>query len=597
MSFDFNNKLYNNVYIIENRNQWHSVFEIYNCNTDLVLCFDFGLKKELEDSKCQVEYLDHLESCEILNKYNLQLQEFLNNWYKKNKKESILFYKDIEFGNAMLLDIISDITIFSRLFFNIIKLKSCRYQNLYVSKESKIIIQVLDFINIKHCKLNLQISTTKTNYVFPINEWLNSTINGNQLIKILKNIYAYFQFHFNILLNSIFYGNIKSIYVQNYHPTTPIIKVLLSKKKYNLILNDFNFNFGFLSLFKQNKIYNFFKIRNKNDEKIIIENFSKSITYTWIHDQYDLGSELYKIIQKKLKTELPHYLSTIKNVKWFFSKMPISLAIPVTNLWFENRIIMNYCKTYNIPIFFIANGLLNNPLLNEGKDSNYVNCYSQVCKEDYFNNSNNVFSLGDPRMDFYSELSAKYIDRTTPIIIIGAAGYDPTDLNSYFSFEFDFLYDILKTISNLNEIGYKNKLLLKVRANGYNKLYENFCFEYFPKLEIEIIQNTPFSTIIKKADLYISFYSQTIFEASSLGIPVIYFKKDTQEIFRPFNFNGDLVTAKNSEDLFSKISLFYENHHTFNKIIDRKLLEFYIGPLDGNNCKRNINFIEKILNN
>ena len=60
-----------------------------------------------------------------------------------------------------------------------------------------------------------------------------------------------------------------------------------------------------------------------------------------------------------------------------------------------------------------------------------------------------------------------------------------------------------------------------MRGNGYLDLYTNFVNEYFSCLKIVLIQDKSFFEVIKEADLYLSIFSQTIFEASCLGIPVI----------------------------------------------------------------------------
>ena len=54
---------------------------------------------------------------------------------------------------------------------------------------------------------------------------------------------------------------------------------------------------------------------------------------------------------------------------------------------------------------------MNNPLLNEGKDSDYVNCYSQVCKEDYFNNSNNIKNWFLSRFEYKQYISKNDIPK------------------------------------------------------------------------------------------------------------------------------------------------------------------------------------------
>jgi hypothetical protein len=258
---------------------------------------------------------------------------------------------------------------------------------------------------------------------------------------------------------------------------------------------------------------------------------------------------------------------------------------------------MQYCFSKNIPVFTIINGQLNTSFTYEAKDSDYVNCYSDSMKRNYFGDKQTVFSLGDPRMDNYANLISKEINRKNPVIIIGTAGYDSTDLNSYLAYEFDFIYDILYSLQQLFDDGFSATIIIKVRANGYINMYKKFVKEYFPNILISLVQNNSFIEVIKTGDLYISIFSQTIFEAACFGIPAIYYKKDTQFIHEPFDGNSELVTAKDIHELKKVIRLFYLNDEIFNKFLSKKILEKYIGPLDGLNRRRNIDFIHELISN
>ena len=194
-------------------------------------------------------------------------------------------------------------------------------------------------------------------------------------------------------------------------------------------------------------------------------------------------------------------------------------------------------------------------------------------------------------MDKYAGVTIKKINRDSPTIIIGAAGYDSIDLNSYLAYEFDFLYDILFCINENIKKGYEANVVLKVRGNGYVSLYTDFIEEYFYHLNVKIVQDKSFFEIISKADLYISIFSQTIFEASCFGIPSIYYKKDTQFIHAPFDGKCELVTANDITQLQEKIDLFYNGSDVFDTFMQKSVLEKYIGPLDGKNTQRNIDFI------
>lgn len=62
-------------------------------------------------------------------------------------------------------------------------------------------------------------------------------------------------------------------------------------------------------------------------------------------------------------------------------------------------------------------------------------------------------------------------------------------------------------------------------------------------MTVELHDQIPFGQLIRQADFYISFYSQTLFEASCLGIPALYYKKDNEIKYPPFDGASELITA------------------------------------------------------
>ena len=210
---------------------------------------------------------------------------------------------------------------------------------------------------------------------------------------------------------------------------------------------------------------------------------------------------------------------------------------------------------------------------------------------------NNVVTLGDSRMDTYFQITPNKINREIPIITIGTSGFNPVDLNSYVAIEFDFLYDILNALQRLKDEGEKFKIVLKVRPNGYQEQYISFISSYFNTLAVKVITTTPMIDVLKETDFYITLASQTLFEASCLGIPVVYYKKDTEILNEPFNEKSELVTVKTVDDLLIAYKNFKNNSPRYNDFLDKKIMEKYIGYLDGNNFQRNKDFIYKILKN
>jgi len=210
----------------------------------------------------------------------------------------------------------------------------------------------------------------------------------------------------------------------------------------------------------------------------------------------------------------------------------------------------------------------------------------------------NIVCLGDPRMDAYVQKAAhrRVINRDEPTVTIGASGHNNTDLNSYLAVEFEFLHDVLQALRIVKERGVHFRIVIKVRANGYRGQYEEFVQEYFPELVDEILDNAPMGEILERTDFLISIYSQTLFEASCLGIPCLYYKKDTEIIMDPpFDGHSELVTVGSIGELVDAIADFRSGHQRYDTFLQRTVMEKYIGPLDGGNLERNLHFIYDLL--
>lgn len=583
---------FDKIFIVESRNNWECCSETCNKHSDLVLCLDFGLKIQLQKEGYQVQFLDHLVSEKILQPLNFKMHDFLAKWYETNNGEDLLAYKHFSIGDSLLLFIISETTYFCHLFFNIISLNTLKYNNLIVSVKDDFIVNCLQKAGL-NCQINVGDSCEEYPiYFFPISKWIKEKTQKNSLTDKIKNIVANsFDFYHGIIDN-IYKSNKKNIFIQKYFPTSSIIEQFKIIRSVQIILTNYT---GIISAFSERRIV--FKNRKIANNLIanLKDNFKIKRNQIWIEESYEISKYIYEIIDIVLDEKLEEAISKSIDIENYFKKNEIALMVPITNYWIANRLLMNYCKMKEIPVFMIINGLLNVSFIHDAKDSKYVNCYSSSIKENYFKNAENVYALGDPRMDKYFDVSPKIINRENPVILIGAAGYDSLDLNSYVSYEFDFLYDILLTISVLISEGFESKIIIKVRGNGYFDTYKKFVNEYFGKMNIEIYQQYDFKELVSKADLYISIFSQTLFEAACFQIPTIYYKKDTQQIHKPFDNNSELVTALNSKELYDKLKLFYEDDSIYYQFMDKEIIEKYIGFIDGKNTKRNFDFINKLI--
>jgi len=585
-------KTYSTIFIVENRNLWEGIAA--DKNTDLILCIDFGLKKELEDSGYQVEFLDHLVSNNVLNPLNFEMHRFLRNWFKGEGGNDLLHYSGLDMGDAHLLHIINEVNYFCHFLFNALAIKYLKHQQLLIATKDKYIIDSLNLIEVQFKAVQISVKgEVKPSYAFPILEWVAEKTQKRSFTRDLKNKLANLFDHTFKFLDPIINRGKKFVYIHRYYPTAGVIAELQKVKGTQLVYNNYS---GLDHILSERRIHYGTKENSAKTAAALLNNFIRNRSSVWKYDEYDVSGYLYGIIENVLREKLPSTVDAANSINSWFKKYKINLMVPITNLWTENRLLMKYCQANNVPVFMIANGMLTLPFYEDGKDSNYVNCYSESVKEQYFNNSAAAIALGDPRMDGYASLDKKDINYHAPVVVVGTAGYNPVDLNSYLAVEFDFLYDILFNIEKQVSNGKPVKVILKIRGNGYMHLYRSFVDEYFAGLDVELIQHQSFLEVIKRADLYISIYSQTLFEASCMGIPVIYYKKDTQLSNKPFDGNSELVTPVNSKELDDAITGFFERDERFELFKRKEVMEKYIGYLDGGNTKRNTDFIIDLLN-
>ena len=81
---DFN-KYYNNIYIIESYNHWDLSKIDFNFDKDLVLTFDFKLKREIQLKKGSCFYIDNIVEPLEMEENNHLASVFFKNWHSDEK--------------------------------------------------------------------------------------------------------------------------------------------------------------------------------------------------------------------------------------------------------------------------------------------------------------------------------------------------------------------------------------------------------------------------------------------------------------------------------------------------------------------------------
>ncbi|MFZ2197194.1 MAG: hypothetical protein WAV13_05630 [Thermodesulfovibrionales bacterium] len=590
-------RAFRNLFIVQNRNYWKSCPYEYDPAKDLVLTFDFGVFREVTENGGTVAYLDHLVRSEVMENYNYKTYDFFAKWYYDKDGKDIFFYKDIGLGNAFMLSIWNDVTYFVSIALSIMSFKLIQYESLYAGISDSFVLDMLLRLGIKFESWPVRSDFAFYEYYFPIFDWMDQKIRPKGLMQRLKAIARRLLSGLLSMADTLkcFGKTPIDIYVLPYYPTRKIMKRLQNDGRFNVITEGFS---GLQGLTKTRILPVHGSPSSYSDMAgQMVSRFHAQKTLQWSVEGMDMADALYGIILKRVSVILPECLLTIDSIYSYFAKRDLRLMVTISNIGIINCLMLNYCHKRNIPTYLIINGYLGSAFLDESKDAQWINSYGTSIKEHYFAGMENIVCLGDPRIDDYARSGhPRNINRDDPTIIVGASGYSNIDLNSYVAVEFAFLNDILAACRTLIGQGRRMNVIVKVRANGYIKQYSRFLQEYYYDIPVTLYDQKPMKQILSQADFYISIYSGTLFEASSLGVPVLYYKKDTEISDPPFDGKSELVTALTPDDLIRKIELFYERDHIFDAFMDKKVLEKYVGPPDGKNVERNMDFIYSLLN-
>jgi hypothetical protein len=594
------NSKYRNIFIIDSIQYWDNNKKLYNLKEDLVLTYDLGLQKYIHSLGGEVYFIDHLIDTKRMQENNYILYEFFRLWHYDKDGNDIFIYKNIPFGFSFRLEFWNDFISYSRIYLSLSRLTNIDIKKIYLSSKNDAIVSVLKDLGISF-KDSTFSSKDCTSYYFPIEQWMDEKIRPTNFRAFLYKTREYLTTTYGILIQTfdkIFANSKQTIFIQEYHPTKALIKSLRKDSNLHILLTNFsrgssiNENlkerllpiYGSLKQYDNDVLYFMKKFNSEQNARLILD------------DGSDITQSIYKIIESRISKAMPNTFRTLDSSIRYLNENSVDLEILIANIGHVATLFDAVCKSKNIPSFLIINGMLASSYMDEAKYATIINAYSKSIKENYFREMDNIITLGDPRMDLYPPLEeVRQINTKTPIVTIGASGFNNIDLNSYVAAEFEFMHDILSAFQKIKNNGGLFHLIIKVRPNGYINQYKDFVKEFFSGVVNEIIDTTPMQDILKKTDFYISINSQTLFEASCLGIPVIYYKNDTEIKNSPFDNSSELVTITNVEDLIQAFYDFQNKHERYEAFLDRKVMEKYIGFLDGKNLERNKKFIYMLL--
>ena len=589
-----------NIYVVEDRSCWISTPENFDPEQDLVLTFDFSLWHLIRSMGGRAEFLDSLSTQAENQSNNFVIQNYLRHWYLDENGEDIFRHQNTNFGPSLLLEIWNDVVDEVRLSLCLSVVSNTSFEKLFLISPSERLQNFVSYMGLVHEVHNVKKDFNTVVYYFPIQQWLDSKFAHSSLrLRVSEYVLnKRAQGIFVLLRSGILNTKKKNIFIHEYHPTMDLLTHFQKKSDCRVFQGDISRARGFRGLLLKDLPIPLYGRSNdfiKKSEELADDFMSNSGARIITTTGQDLTVRIRSLIHKRLIDTLPRYLQSLSSIKRNFNAMNLDLIVLISNLGRIPSLLHCVAQDSGTPTFLIINGMLLSDFMDEAKRSDFINSYSTSIRDNYFSQQDNVFALGDPRMDKYIDSRRNVTVTNRPVITIGTSGFNPVDLNSNLAVEFQFLSEVLTAIKLETKSDFLPRVILKIRANNYKHQYQSFVDEYFSMMAVEITKENSIEEVLSKSDLYISIYSQTLFQAAALGVPTIYHKSDRELMHTPFDGKSELVTTSDISSLCNAIRDFSKDSSRFDLFMERKVLEKYIGPLDGLNLQRNSNFIENLL--
>ena len=593
---------FRNIFIVESRAAWSDFSALFDPAQDLLLTYDFALCQHVAEIGGAAFYIDHLCDQSFMQENNFLMYQFFRDWHYDSNGEDIFRYREIDFGFSFRIDIWNDFTFYVRSRLCLDQLQRFAWQKIYIDSGLSLLCEVLTDMGLAFevREPRLDKGCASSGFFFPIHRWMDERLRLRRPKHVLRDIVVTTQGIAMSWLDRLAdaQGRKKGVFVQEYHPTRQLLQRLMQQADLRVVLAHFSSAKGLMRFFTDRPIPIYGRLKNyQKDADRLIEAFrTRRSARLVLANGVDITDAVNRAIERKISMVLPESIRALHCVINYLNRHQLKLEILIGNIGKVATLVDCVAKSRGVPSLIIINGLLGNEYMDEAKYATVINGYSKSIRDNYFRDMENVICLGDPRMDDYSKSPPKRIDRIQPTITIGASGFNHIDLNSFLAVEFEFLREVLSAIRKIRDGGQKTRVLLKVRPNGYREQYQQFTDAYFPGLVDLIADNVPIRELLDQTDLYISIYSQTLFEASCLGIPVIYHKTDCEIMDAPFDGKSELVTTHHVSDLEQSLRDFLSGSTRFAPFLDKRVMEQYIGPLDGRNLERNVSAARLMIN-
>lgn len=585
-------KTFKKILLIEDRTIWAAAPRPLT-GDDLVLTFDYGLMRDIRAAGFQAGVLDHVVEPSVMNKLDYAMYGFLTGWHIDSGGQEIFIHEDVPFGECFRQDVWNDISYLTRMTICMLAIKGISASSVeYSLKEpiSRSLAGQFGFVEVPYPVR----AGEEVVYMARMFEYMDKVIRPKGFLhesrKYLRFVQNIIYSLVDIVSGSRWDG--RRAFFQLYFPVIPVVRLAIKEKSMGIFTEGFPGNFWEkLALFPLPAVI--VGKRHETTAKRLLEKYEESAAASFMVEGVDLGGMLHERIRKRLVSRLPEYVATIESFSKFFSRHKLNVIVLIANIGMKANILRIWGRLHGVPSYLVINGFMSGDYYPEARNADWINSYSASIRHNYYKDAANVICLGDPRMDEYY-VRAQSLIRSSgrlPRVIIGSSCSDPAHLNGYLCEEFEFLEGVLAACRRCRASGHKFNLVIKIRKNNYIDQYHAFCREFYQDQPIQIIDSVPMLDVLSEADLYITMYSQSHLEAAFLGVPSICFKNDDFVFDPPFDGKSELLTASTSDELYGYMERFFSGEPVGRELMEREVLEKYWGPLDGQNTRRNLDFI------
>jgi len=274
-------------------------------------------------------------------------------------------------------------------------------------------------------------------------------------------------------------------------------------------------------------------------------------------------------------------ITNIDRLDRIFSKENIAGYFGFCDSPWEERLLVRMCQKNNLPNAIMINGVLSNSFYIEAKTADKVFVYGETQKNGYLKDyPEKAVVTGNPLYEKAFALRDKQsVIHPPKKVLIGTSDPIPGDINSQYSSTESFLKNVMDALEALM-YQYDFDVSIKLHPGESLAFYERLINQQKFRIN-EIISSGNMQEILMGVDLMIINHSVAVFEASLMGIPVLYYHPAKQVLFEPFNGKSGLSSALSSEELAGALKRMFEDREYALKFTKKEALEPFTGPFDG----------------